>query len=264
MFSETTFDVVEGTTEEVIEDAEIIIDGVIVEGTELGLDIYNEEYDEFIEQELEKEILTKKVSQEATFLTDQEIEVMADNNYALVFYVVKMFNNSGIPYEELTSIAMVGYAKALKTYNKAKKVKFSTYAFNCIRNEILFFLRKETQHMKNDISLQKILSTDKNGNNLSLEQTVGDLDLEVSSAEDKIMMQECLTCLESAVTLLSTKERYIITHRFGLGDCDELTQKEIADAIGMSQANVSKLEKNIMEKLKKLLSSKYKIKSLWD
>jgi RNA polymerase sporulation-specific sigma factor len=192
-------------------------------------------------------------------LTKEQKEALAEENYSLVFYVVKMFQNSGVSYDELVSIAMVGYAKALNSYDPDRNVKFSTYAINCIRNEILFFLRKERRHMRYNVSLSTILSMDKNGNNLSLEETVSNLDVDEISLEDDVLVSDDIKYLQLALEHLTPKERYIITYRYGLDRGIIKTQKEIADHIGMSQANVSKMEKNILDKIKKILKEKYNI-----
>lgn len=190
-------------------------------------------------------------------LTEKEKEQLAEENYSLVFYVVKMFQGSGVSYDELVSIAMVGYAKALNSYDADRNVKFSTYAINCIKNEILFFLRKERNHIRNSISMSSVLSMDKNGNSLYLEETVSNLDIEERSVEDNIILSGDIEILKKALNDLSEKERYIITYRFGLDGGIIKTQREIADAIGMSQANVSKIEKNILDKMKRILKERY-------
>ena len=192
-------------------------------------------------------------------LTAEEKDFYAEENDALVFYVVKMFQNSGVAYDELVSIAMVGYAKALNAYDTERQVKFSTYAINCIKNEILFFLRKEKNHMKNTFSMNTILSTDKNGNNLSLEETVGNTDNNEMTLEQDVMLSGDIALLRKAIDFLTDKEKYIITYRFGLDQGIVKTQREIADTIGMSQANVSKIEKNILDKIKKILKDKYHV-----
>lgn len=189
-------------------------------------------------------------------LTKIEKDTIAEDNYSLVFYVVKMFQSSGIAYDELVSIAMVGYAKALNAFDTERNVKFSTYSINCIRNEILFFLRKEKSHMKNNVSLNMILSMDKNGNNLSLEETVSNLDVKAKSVEEDILLADDIDTLRKTLVLLTPKEQYIVTYRYGLDRGVVKTQKEIANAIGMSQANVSKMEKNILDKVYKLLKDK--------
>lgn len=190
-------------------------------------------------------------------LTEEEKNQIAEENYSLVFYVVKMFQNSRIPYDELASIAIVGYAKALNAFDKDRGVKFSTYSINCIRNEILFFLRKEKGHMNNNVSMNLVLSMDKNGNNLSLEDTVSEQDGDKTSLEEDVLVADDVKFLRYALEHLNPKEQYIITYRYGLDRGIIKTQKDIANHIGMSQANVSKMEKNILDKVKKILKDKY-------
>lgn len=193
-------------------------------------------------------------------LTNEEKEITAEQNYSLVFYVVKMFQNSGVSYDELVSIAMVGYAKALNAFDNERNVKFSTYAINCIKNEILFFLRKERTHVKNNVSMNLILSTDKNGNALSLEETVSKNDTDDSkSLEQDVLLSSDIAMLYKSLGDLTDKERFIITYRYGLDRGIIKTQREIADSIGMSQANVSKIEKNILDKIKKILKDKHHV-----
>ena len=196
-------------------------------------------------------------------LSAEERERMAEENVSLVYYVVKMFSNSGIAYDELVSIGMVGYAKALSAFNKERNVKFSTYAINCIKNEILFFLRKERNHMKNNVSMNFVLSTDKNGNNLSLEETISVHEKDPSKRnkllEEDVVIASDIACLMQALEYLTEKERYIITYRYGLDRGIVKTQREIADTINMSQANVSKIEKNILVKVRKILKDKFNI-----
>ncbi|WCF11727.1 sigma-70 family RNA polymerase sigma factor (plasmid) [Paenibacillus thiaminolyticus] len=192
-------------------------------------------------------------------LTDEEKKQIAEENLSLVFYVVKMFNNSGVPYDELVSIAMVGYAKALNAFDTERNVKFSTYSINCIKNEILFFLRKERNHVRNSVSINSVLSTDKNGNSLSIEETVSGMNKDERSLEDEIILTEDIDLLRQALSHLTEKEQFIITYRYGLDRGIIKTQREIADRIQMSQANVSKLEKNILEKIRRILKERYKM-----
>lgn len=195
-------------------------------------------------------------------LTFEEKTELAEKNISLIYYIVKKFSNTGISYDELCSIAYVGYAKALDTFEYDRNVKFSTYAYNCIKNEILFFLRKEKKHRENNTSMNKPLSTDKNGNTLDVASTISNLDLGDPSVEESVVMDETVGFLLDIIDSLSETERYIIVHRFGLSGASIKTQKDIADHIEMSQANVSKLEKNIIEKIKRLMSSRHKIKNL--
>lgn len=188
-------------------------------------------------------------------LNKLEKDKIAEENMLLVYYVVGMFKNSGIAHDELTSIAMVGYAKALNKFDTGRDVKFSTYAINCIKNEILFFLRKEKRHMKNNVSLNTILSLDKNGNDLQLEETISDCNNNGKSLEDLIIDDDNKAILERMLDLLTPKERYIIVYRYGLDRGIVKTQKEIADNIEMSQANVSKIQKTALGKIQLLLKN---------
>lgn len=186
-------------------------------------------------------------------LTDKEKATIAEENIALVHYVINSLHNTGVSYDELVSVGLVGYAKALDNYDKSRNVKFSTYAINCIKNEILFFLRREQKHIKNDKSLNKILSVDKNGNNLQLEDVISEEELNEKSLEDLILDRENREILLKVMKHLKPEEQYILVYRFGLDRGIIKTQKEIADKIQMSQANVSKIQKNCLNKLKLIL-----------
>lgn len=194
-----------------------------------------------------------------SLLTEEQKEQYAKENEALIYYVVNMFRQTTrVDFDELVSIGMVGYAKALNAYDQSRNVKFSTYAINCIRNEILFFLRKENKHMQNTMSMNMVLAVDKNGNDLSLEETISNLDLDERSLEEDVIASSDVEILKKALKHLTPKEEYIITYRYGLNNGEIKTQREIADTIGMSQANVSKIQKNILEKLKVILKKHYK------
>lgn len=207
--------------------------------------------------------IEKIISKEKGSLTKEQKDILAAKNIPLIHSIVKKFSNTGIEYSELLSTGYVGYAKALDTYQKGKNVKFSTYAYRCIKNEILYFLRREKRHRDNDVSLFKPLSTDKNGNIMTVESTVSDTSMGKRSLEENIEMSETVRILLEIIdTHLNKNEAYIIKNRYGLNGTKPKTQKEIADEIDMSQANVSKLEKGINDKIKKIMSSKYKIKSI--
>lgn len=186
-------------------------------------------------------------------LTMEEKNKIAEENLPLIHYVLKSLNNTGISYDELFSVGMVGYAKALDSYDKSRDVKFSTYAINCIKNEVLFFLRKENKHSMNTTSLNKILSVDKNGNDLQLEEIMADEKMGEKGLEDMILEDENRKILFKAMEHLKEEERFILIYRFGLDRGIIKTQKEIADTINMSQANVSKIQKNCLQKLKLIL-----------
>ena len=199
-------------------------------------------------------------------LTDEDKNRLAEENMSLVQYVVKRFINTGIDYDELFSVALMGYVKAINSYNptrvtkQGKPIKFSTFAYRCIENEIFYFIRNDKKVREKTVSLQTTLSTDKNGNTLDLDSTLstesqGELSLEQIAKKEVIGV-----LLEIINNELTDKERLIITHRFGIS-AENKTQNELAQMVNMSQANISKLEKNIMDKIKKIMISKYKIKS---
>lgn len=192
-------------------------------------------------------------------LTTEEKDQIAAENFTLVYYVANNFRNTRIDLTELVSIGVVGYAKALNAYDTERSVKFSTFAINCIQNEILFFLRKEKKHMQNNISMNLILSTDKNGNSLNMEDIVSEESGETRSLEEGAELSSDIDMMRMAIKDLSPKEQYIVTYRYGLDRGIIKTQSEIAKTIDMSQANVSKIEKNILEKMKTLLKNKYQM-----
>lgn len=188
---------------------------------------------------------------EKTFLTEEEKDDIALNNQKLVYYVAHSFRNTGIDLDELISVGMLGYAKAINSFDTKRNVKFSTYAITCIQNEIRFFLRKENKHRAMSVSMQKTLSTDPNGNSFDLEDIMQDIDIE--NVSDDMMIEERKDLILKAIKRLPPKEQYIILHRYGLMDGKKRTQKVIARQINMSQANVSKLQKTSLEKLKRYL-----------
>lgn len=200
-------------------------------------------------------------------LTDEDKNRLAEENMSLVQYVVKRFINTGIDYDELFSVALMGYVKAINSYNptrvtkQGKPIKFSTFAYRCIENEIFYFIRNDKKVREKTVSLQTTLSTDKNGNTLDLDSTLSTESQGKLSLEEEIAKKEVIgVLLEIINNELTDKERLIITHRFGIS-AENKTQNELAQMVNMSQANISKLEKNIMDKIKKIMISKYKIKS---
>lgn len=201
-------------------------------------------------------------------LTMEDKNRLAEENMSLVQYVVKRFTNTGIDYEELFSVALMGYVKAINSYNptrltkQGKPIKFSTFAYRCIENEIFYFIRNDKKIKEKTVSLQTTLSTDKNGNTLELDSTLSTESQGQLSLEEEIAKKEVLEILVKVINEdLNEKERLIIKHRFGIG-ADNKTQNELAQMVNMSQANISKLEKNIMDKIKKIMISKYKIKNI--
>ena len=175
--------------------------------------------------------------------------MLIERNLRLVVYIAKKFDNTGIGVEDLISIGTIGLIKAINTFNPAKKIKLATYASRCIENEILMYLRRNNK-TKMEVSIDEPLNVDWDGNELLLSDILGTeedtiyRDLE-NEAERKLLVK--------AIGRLSNRERMIVRMRFGLGtlDGEEKTQKEVADILGTSQSYISRLEKKIMQRLKR-------------
>lgn len=172
---------------------------------------------------------------------------LIEHNLRLVVYVARKFENTGVSTEDLISIGSIGLIKAINTFNTDKNIKLATYASRCIENEILMFLRK-IHNQKTEISLNEPLNTDWDGNELLLSDILGtDSDDVYKSIEEEVDRE----LLHTAVAHLSDRERLIMELRFGLFGKAEKTQKEVADMLGISQSYISRLEKRIIERLKK-------------
>ena len=173
------------------------------------------------------------------------------HNLRLVVYIAKKFESTGIGIEDLVSIGTIGLIKAVNTFRPDKNIKFATYASRCIENEILMFLRKSSQY-RNDLSIDEPLNVDYDGNELLLSDVLG--------TDDDVVNKEIETeaereLLRGAVSELCVREREIMEMRFGLINGKEMTQKEVADMIGISQSYISRLEKRIIKKLRVKLES---------
>ena len=173
-------------------------------------------------------------------------EQLIVHNLRLVVYIAKKFESTGIGLEDLISIGTIGLIKAVNTFCPTKKIKLATYASRCIENEILMFLRKATQY-RGEVSIDEPLNIDWDGNELLLSDILG-TDADVVSRN--IEQESERELLRSAVSELGTREREIMELRFGLVDGKEKTQKEVAQAIGISQSYISRLEKKIIRKLR--------------
>ncbi len=175
--------------------------------------------------------------------------LLIEHNLRLVVYIAKKFDNTGVGVEDLISIGTIGLIKAINTFNPEKNIKLATYASRCIENEILMYLRRNNK-TKLEVSIDEPLNVDWDGNELLLSDILGteedtiyrDLENEV---ERKLLIK--------AIGRLSGRERKIVQMRFGLGmpDGEEKTQKEVADILGISQSYISRLEKKIMQRLKR-------------
>lgn len=178
---------------------------------------------------------------------EQAKDKLIEHNLRLVVYVARKFDNTGVATEDLISIGSIGLIKAINTFNTDKNIKLATYASRCIENEILMFLRK-IHNQKTEISLSEPLNTDWDGNELLLSDILGtDSDEIYKSLEEEVDKQ----LLHAAVGKLESREKLIMELRFGLSGKEEKTQKEVADMLGISQSYISRLEKRIMERLKK-------------
>lgn len=185
---------------------------------------------------------------EKLMLGDKEArEELIVRNLRLVVYIARKFENTGIPIEDLISIGTLGLIKAINTFRISKNIKLATYASRCIENEILMYLRK-TNSLKAEVSYFEPLNVDWDGNELLLSDILGS---EPDEIYRDIESEDERSRLYKAVASLSKRERQIMTMRFGIGGGREYTQKEVADALGISQSYISRLEKRIIEKIKR-------------
>ena len=173
-------------------------------------------------------------------------QTLIERNLRLVVYLARRFENTGINMEDLISIGTIGLIKAINTFRADKNIKLATYASRCIENEILMYLRKNSAQ-RTEISFDEPLSTDWDGKELLLSDVLGtDGDTVMRPIEADVDRK----LLQDAVGKLSSRERDIISLRFGLGGKKEMTQKEVADRMGISQSYISRLEKRIILRLK--------------
>lgn len=174
-------------------------------------------------------------------------QLLIEHNLRLVVYIARRFENTGINLEDMISIGTIGLIKAIGTYKGDKNIKLATYASRCIENEILMHIRK-ISNQKTEVSLDEPINMDYDGNELLLSDVLGtDEDLIFKSLEDDVDL--CL--LRQALSQLPEREKEIVEMRFGLAGRKELTQKEVACKMGISQSYISRLEKRIMLRLRK-------------
>ena len=190
----------------------------------------------------EEDEIIKRIDNDENVKTE-----LIERNLRLVVYIARKFENTGIFVEDLISIGTIGLIKAINTFNPNKNIKLATYASRCIENEILMFLRKN-QLRKAEVSIDEPLNIDWDGNELLLSDILGtDNDIIYRGIEDEVDKM----LLSEAMNKLSTREKQIMELRFGLNNNKELTQKEVADLLGISQSYISRLEKRIISQLKK-------------
>ena len=172
---------------------------------------------------------------------------LIEHNLRLVVYIARKFENTGIYIEDLISIGTIGLIKAINTFNPSKNIKLATYASRCIENEILMYLRKNS-NMRTEVSIDEPLNVDWDGNELLLSDILGtDNDVICRNIENEVDKK----LLGIALKKLNVRERRIMELRFGLGGRSELTQKQVADMMGISQSYISRLEKHILKTLKR-------------
>ncbi|MCM1548636.1 MAG: RNA polymerase sporulation sigma factor SigE [Clostridium sp.] len=198
-----------------------------------------------LEAKQEGELLAKLGTEEE----GEAKSMLIERNLRLVVYIAKKFDNTGVGVEDLISIGTIGLIKAINTFAPDKKIKLATYASRCIENEILMYLRR-TNKTKMEVSIDEPLNVDWDGNELLLSDILGtDEDVIYRDIEDEVDRK----MLRKALSVLTPRERLIIELRFGLNseNGEEMTQKEVADLLGISQSYISRLEKKIIKRLKR-------------
>lgn len=201
--------------------------------------------------EMDKE--SQVISDLGTEVDAEAKAILIEHNLRLVVYIAKKFDNTGVGVEDLISIGTIGLIKSINTFNPDKKIKLATYASRCIENEILMYLRRNNK-TKLEVSIDEPLNVDWDGNELLLSDILGtDEDVIYRDMENEVERK----LLQGAISKLSDREKMIINLRFGLGNGDghEMTQKEVASLLGISQSYISRLEKKIMRQLKKEMSN---------
>ena len=174
-------------------------------------------------------------------------DLLIEHNLRLVVYIARKFENAGINVEDLISIGTIGLIKAVNTFKTEKKIKLATYASRCIENEILMYLRR-TSRTKGEVSFDEPLNVDWDGNELLLSDILGtETDEVYGHLEEEVNRK----LLGHAMGKLTVREKEIVEMRFGLSGRKELTQKEVADRMGISQSYISRLEKKILDRLQK-------------
>lgn len=180
---------------------------------------------------------------------------LIEHNLRLVIFIAKKFESTKINMEDLISIGSMGLIKGIQTFKLEKNIKLATYASRCIENEILMYLRK-TQRVRQEYSLDEVLSIDSEGNEMILSDIIGSNE---PLALTKITEEEDIRNLYYAIDKLSKREKEIIILRYGLFGVTALTQKEVADQMGISQSYISRLEKRIIEKMRQEIENLVKI-----
>ena len=177
--------------------------------------------------------------------------MLIEHNLRLVVYIAKKFENSGVGIEDLISIGTLGLIKAINTFRSEKNIKLATYASRCIENEILMYLRRKSTR-QGEISIDEPLNVDWDGNELLLSDILGD-DSEDGDVSLALARREERETIRRAVASLRERERLLIEMRFGMNGRREMTQKEVADEMGISQSYISRLEKKVIARLREMI-----------
>ncbi len=185
--------------------------------------------------------------------SDEAKEKLIIHNLRLVVYIARKYDAAGASVEDLISIGTIGLIKAVNTFCPDRNIKLATYASRCIENEILMYMRKTTV-LKTEISIDEPLNVDWDGNELLLSDILGSDGDEVGG---RVEQEDEKRLLNNHISKLDDREREIMNMRFGLGGCEEHTQKEVADILGISQSYISRLEKRIISRLKKEMEKSY-------
>lgn len=204
---------------------------------------------EILPPPLEADEEARMIEQLGSDQNEKARSILIEHNLRLVVYIAKKFDNTGVGVEDLISIGSIGLIKAINTYNSEKQIKLATYASRCIENEILMYLRRNSK-TKLEVSFDEPLNVDWDGNELLLSDILGtEEDVISRGLEDEAEMK----LLNLAISKLNEREKRIVRLRFGLDDEEgkEMTQKEVADLLGISQSYISRLEKKIIGRLKK-------------
>jgi RNA polymerase sporulation-specific sigma factor len=198
-----------------------------------------------LESDNEAEMIKRMIEEKDEYARTTLIE----HNLRLVVYIAKKFENTGVGVEDMISIGTIGLIKGINTFNTDKNIKLATYASRCIENEILMYLRRNSKN-KLEVSIDEPLNVDWDGNELLLSDILGtDEDIIYRGIENEVEIK----LLKRALETLSERERNIVELRYGLCtlEGEEMTQKEVADVMGISQSYISRLEKKIIKRLKK-------------
>lgn len=194
----------------------------------------------------------ESILEELSLGNEEARKTLVERNLRLVVYIAKKFENTGIGIEDLISIGTIGLMKAINTFNTGKNIKLATYASRCIENEILMYLRRSNK-LKGEISIDEPLNQDGDGNELLLSDILGtENDITSRAIEDEVDK----SLLRASMQKLNNREKNIMELRFGFISGNEKTQKEVADMLGISQSYISRLEKKIINKMKKDIMSK--------